>query len=516
MEGSLTAALAITPAVVDAMTDAELRQFRQLEAAEVPESLPEFFARVRPDLKHPEHLFAPGVDKLGNPARSLGETLAATINSPQQASFSTPPQFGKSILVLVALAWYASRVARSISAYVSYNDDIACAQSDICRAMCRAAGLNPRGSKSCIILNNGSMILFASKGGPLEGKPVTGIAILDDAYKNRAEAESGIEREALRKWFFSTFLGRTHPTTSVLVVGHRWTADDLIAEVDDAGFPWTNYPALWPDGRSLWESFKSALWLNARRLLIGPITWLSEYQGQPMSKGGRLFEGVYYYTTKDAKPGEVLLPQRHLMRVAIGVDLAYTEKTASDWSVAVALGEYNAEWYVLEAMRRQCKADVFTEELKLMSKRFPGARLRWHGSSTERGAADVIRTLGKIDLQGVIAPTKPYGRSLLAGAAWSRGAIHVPNPETAGGAQLEIQEFIRVVTTFAGGDGAEDDDVVALDTAHEMLPARALTVQAREGSPEWIMEQREKAQKQAIREVLDQQRRQGRNERRAR
>ncbi len=72
----MTAALAITPAVVDAMTDAELRQFRQLEAAEVPESLPEFFARVRPDLQHPEHLFAPGVDKLGNPARSLGETLA--------------------------------------------------------------------------------------------------------------------------------------------------------------------------------------------------------------------------------------------------------------------------------------------------------------------------------------------------------------------------------------------------------------------------------------------------------
>ncbi len=512
----MTAAFAITPAVVDAMTDAELRQFRQLEAAEVPESLPEFFARVRPDLKHPEHLFAPGVDKLGNPARSLGDTLAATIDAPQQASFSTPPQFGKSVLIQAALAWYSSRVPRSASAYVSYGEEISQKQSEICRAMCSAAGLSPRGPKSEIRLSNGSSIVFTYAGGPFEGMPVTGLEVYDDPYKNRKTAESAIERQTIREWFGSTFLSRRHPSTSVIIIGHRWTADDLIANVDDLGFPWTNYPALWPDGRSLWERFKSAEWLTAQKKVITSVTWESEYQGNPMAKGGRLFEGVHYYAAKDPEPGEAQLPPRHLMKIAIGVDLAYSERTASDMSIALVLGEHDARWYVLEVLRRQVKADVFAQELVMLSKRYPGARMRWDGSTTERGAADIMRTFGKIDLQGVLAVGKPLDRAQIVSAAWRNGRVFVPNPATAGQAGADVDEFVRVVTTFAGGDGAEDDDVVALASAFIQLPAKALTVRAKEGSPEWIMEQREKAQKQAIREVLDQQRRQGRNERRAR
>ncbi len=484
-----------------------------MDRASSPESLPAFFLRACPDYNHPEHLFAPGVDKLGQPARSLGDTLQAAIYAPQQASFSTPPQFGKSVLILVALAWYAMRKPRSVSAYLSYNDDIALAQSEKCRAMCKAAGLKPTGPKGRIRLRNGSVILFASRSGPLEGKEITAFAVLDDPYKNRQEAESGVERETIRKWFFSTFLGRTHPTTSVIIIAHRWTADDLIAELDTQGFPWTNYPALWPDGRSLWESFKSAVWLNARKLVIGPITWLSEYQGQPMSRGGRLFDGVYYYTAKDPKPGEVLLPARHLLKIAIGIDLAYTEKTASDWSVAVVMGEYDAQWYVLEVIRRQVKADVFTNELIALQKRYPSAHMRWRASTTEIGTADVIRSLGKVNIQGLLAQGKPYERALLSGAAWSRGAIHVPNPVTAGANGPEVAEFVRVVTTFSGGDAAEDDDVVAEAAAFEQLPAKPLTVASRYGSPEWILEQREQAQKDAILQVREQLRQRERTQR---
>lgn len=485
------------------MSDRELEEYHALNDADRAPSLAEFFATVRPDLEHPDHLFALGIDKEGRPARSLGQTLEACAFVPQKASFSTPPQFGKSMLLLVALVWLAKIRPRSESAYVSYGDDIVHTQSDKAREMAFVAGLRPRGPKSQIVMGNGSVIRFASKGGTLEGNPITGIAAFDDPYKSRQIAESGIERETIRKWFFSTFLGREHMSTSVLVIGHRWTADDLIATIDDEGFPWTNYPALWPDGRSLWESLKSAEWLEAKRALVGPLTWESEYQGNPQARGGRLFEGVLYYSTKDAQPGEVLLPARHLLTIGIGVDLAYTEKTASDWSIAVVLAEYDGSWYVLEVLREQVKADVFANKLIALSKRYPGARMRWHGSTTERGAADVIRTLGKIDLQGVLAKGKPLERAQLVGAAWRRGAIRLPNPAASPSNALEISEFVRVLTTFAGGDGAEDDDVVALASAFELLPARALTPVSQVGSPEWIVEQREKARKMMAQKVME-------------
>lgn len=507
----------ITPGLLDRLSDADLRELDAIESAGHRESLAEFFLRAQPDYDHPAHLFAFGVDKNGNPGRSLGHTLAETVDTPQQASFSTPPQFGKSILVLVALAWFAMRVARSVSAYVSYNDKIVREQSDKCWRICWLAGLEPTGSKSRIALNNGSVILFSTIRGGLEGMAVTGIAVLDDPYKNRSEAESPIERDFVRRWFISTFLGRTHPTTSVLIIGHRWTADDLISVMDDqsepaARFPWTNYPAIWPNGASLWEQFKSAVWLNAKRLLVGFITWESEYQGRPMARGGRLFEGVYRWSL-DGRDGTVKLPDRHLLKIAIGVDLAYTEKTASDWSVAIVLAEHNARWFVLEVHRDQVRASVFADRLKLLQARYPGSHMRWHGSTTEKGAADAMRHLGKINLQGVQAVGKPYDRAQLVGAAWCRQAVMVPSLDNAND-PIAVETFINVLTSFSGGDGAQDDDVAALASAFEQLPARPLAPTVSVGSPEWIMRQREETRKMLESQVLAKQRQKERGVRR--
>lgn len=504
------------------LSEEQQAQFDALLKDAIPDDLLGFYALANPEYRHPEHLFAPGIDKDGRPAKSLGQTLEATLDAPQMASFSTPPQFGKTVLVLCAILWFAFRRPDSRNAYVSYNDDIALAKSDEFRKMAKAIGLQPTGPKSCITIRNGSQIVFTSVDGPLEGKPVTGLLILDDPYKNRLDAESAAARKEVSSWFTSTALGRTHPSTSVIVIGHRWTVDDLIEELIPKGWPWSNYPALWPSGRSLWESFKSAVFLLVRRTQVGPFIWESEYQGNPTAKGGRLFEGVYKYvsedpsfTTKGAPPGETIrLPNRSLLNIAIGVDLAYTEKTSSDWSVAVVLAEYDARWYVLEVVRRQVKADVFAEELLLLSQKYPGAQMRWDGSTTERGAADLMRRFVKVPLQSVLAQGKPFNRAQLVGAAWRTQKVLLPDhtDKALQSSAVWLPEFARILTSFTA-EATEDDDVAALASAHALLPAKPIVVLPKYGTPEWQARQNELEFKQEIATAKQLQQQQQRNDR---
>jgi phage terminase large subunit-like protein len=501
------------------LSDAERAELDEHLAEVIPDGLPEFFQVANPEYRHPEHLFAPGVDKDGKPSRSLGETLEATIRGRLEACFSTPPQFGKTILILAALLWYACKRPGSASAYVSYGDEPMAEKSDIARKMAETVGLKPKGPKSCLTLKNGSKIFFTYVNGPLESKAITGILALDDLYKSILEAESAAYRRTVREWFFSTALGRRHPTTSTIVIMHRWTADDLIGELSGEAeasgidaperqvWPWTNYPALWPDGRSLWESLKPAAYMREVQAQVGPFRWLSQYQGKPTAKGGRVFEGVYWYrsaayTPPDAAAGETFrLPERHLLNIGIGVDLAYTEKTSSDWSVAVVLGEYDGHWYVIEALRRQVKADVFAIELERLYRKYPGAQMRWDGSSTEIGSAHLMTRFVKIPLQGVLAKGKPFDRAQDSGAAWRQGLILLPHPDDHPEHIEWLPEFARIVTSFIGGEDAEDDDVVALASGFALLPAKKIYRAPAYGTPEWVAAQTKKDQDAALARV---------------
>ncbi len=101
-------------------------------------------------------------------------------------------------------------------------------------------------------------------------------------------------------------------------------------------------------------------------------------------------------------------------------------------------------------------------------------------------------------------------------AAWGRGRILLPSQDEARGFPVSREwypEFVRVVTTFTAGS-TETDDVVALASAHELLPARFVTPRAIEGSPEWVLEQREKARKAAQDRVRQQLRMSERGQRR--
>lgn len=164
------------------------------------------------------------------------------------------------------------------------------------------------------------------RSGPLTGRSVD-VAILDDIYKDFAEANSGLVRELAWKWFTTVVQTRLHNNSQELIVFTRWHEDDLIGRLEKSGEKikvikswedikdapkddWVllNFPALKvggpteldprEDGEALWPSKHSKEKLLAAKAL-DPIQFECLYQGDPGSAEGRLYGEFKTYSNKD-------------------------------------------------------------------------------------------------------------------------------------------------------------------------------------------------------------------------
>ncbi len=164
------------------------------------------------------------------------------------------------------------------------------------------------------------------RSGPLTGRSVD-VAILDDIYKDYAEANSGLVRELAWKWFVSVVSTRLHNDSQELIVFTRWHEDDIIGRLEKSGekiIPFNsyadienvpkdawvhvNFPALKVgppteidprnDGEPLWPSKHSKEKLLATKAL-DPIQFECLYQGDPGSAEGRLYTEFKTYSNKE-------------------------------------------------------------------------------------------------------------------------------------------------------------------------------------------------------------------------
>lgn len=155
------------------------------------------------------------------------------------------------------------------------------------------------------------------RGGSLTSKTVD-VSILDDVYKDYAEGNSPIVRNAAWKWYTTVVRTRLHNNSQELIVFTRWHDDDLIGRIEKSGEmiidlkSWSdlnnipdgawvrvNFEALKtsepteidprPIGASLWESRHSKQKLEAQKAL-DPVQFQCLYQGNPGSAEGRLYQ----------------------------------------------------------------------------------------------------------------------------------------------------------------------------------------------------------------------------------
>lgn len=150
--------------------------------------------------------------------------------------------------------------------------------------------------------------------------------ILDDAHKDRAEAESETQRNNVWEYYRSTLYSRLEGYGAVIVIMQRWHTDDLVGrlleeqeKLKKAGeefdeWELIEFPAIatkdeYHDDGSLIRKVGEPLWpskyplpvLANIRQTVGVYNWSSQYQQQPISSETQVFHERFfkYYNEED-------------------------------------------------------------------------------------------------------------------------------------------------------------------------------------------------------------------------
>lgn len=165
------------------------------------------------------------------------------------------------------------------------------------------------------------------RGGALTGKAVD-VSILDDVYKDYAEGNSPIVREAAWRWYTTVIRTRLHNDSQELIVFTRWHAEDVIGRLEKAEevidvTEWKDFDNI-PEGawvrlnfeaiktgepteldprqagEALWESRHSAAKHKLNQKL-DPVQFQCLYQGHPGSAAGRLYQHLFKTWSEDTR-----------------------------------------------------------------------------------------------------------------------------------------------------------------------------------------------------------------------
>lgn len=409
--------------------------------------LVDFVPYATPRYLRPSHL-APLLDRFERAFR--GER--------QKVVCHAPPRHAKTESVLHVPAWTLRQDPTFTISYSTYGDRLSRSKSRKARAIAERTGV----ALESTALNEwrtaeGGGVLAGGVGGPLTGHGVR-MAIIDDPVKNRAEAESSVHREKLTDWYEDVLKTRVEPGGSTFCFMTRWHPEDLAGYlIKNHGFEYLCFPAIDGDGRALWsEGGWTVEELEQKR--GNAYTWASLFQGQPRPRGDAVFDGCSTYEK---------LPNNY--RAAYGVDLAYTKKTKSDFSVAVRMLRQDRRgekplFYVASVLRKQERAPYFRKRLVTLHEQEPGAPWRWYAYGAEVGVADLFDTEDDgVPIEAISAPGDKLIRSGPVAEAWNDHRVLVPRNAP------WLGDFLDIVNGFTGVNDAHDDDVDAMAAAYDLL-----------------------------------------------
>lgn len=221
----------------------------------------------------------------------------------------------------------------------------------------------------------GGRVLSVGVEGGITGEPVD-LMVIDDPLHGRAEAESPTYRKRAWQWWESDSATRLSSRARVVLMLTRWHADDLagrllkdepgewkvlrIPAVRDADTPVIRgsdgASAHAPNGELISVQRRAPGYFLGLKAKRSPYVWRSIYMQTPVAAEGNLYQRSDFrywqfmqpdpthhdplngYRLKVGEPGsEDVLYVADMIRF-ITVDLAASEKTSADWTVASAWG----------------------------------------------------------------------------------------------------------------------------------------------------------------------------------
>lgn len=380
---------------------------------------------------------------------------------------STPPQHGKSMTVTETFpSWYEGKYPDRRCIVACYNDDF--------------AGKFGRRNKSKIeeygqFIFNISLskssdrdIEIADKGGSIITRGImsgiTGnsgdLIIIDDPVKNRQEADSINYRERLWEEWQNSIKTRTQAGTKIIIIQTRWHEDDLAGRVirEENNVEVVNIPVEAEENDLLGRNIGDALcpeigkdnkWLQAFKESYlkdpegGARAWNALFQGRPTSEQGNIFKREWWQFYD-------VLPTTLPLKV-ISVDATFKDKADSDFVAIEVWGKLNADFYLIDMLKRRMDFPDTLKAIKAMVAKYPDR----HSTLIEDKAnGPAIIAMLRHEIPGII-PIEPEG-SKIARANAVTGIVESGNVYLPRYADFTA-EFIEEHASFPRG---VNDDLV--------------------------------------------------------
>lgn len=213
--------------------------------------------------------------------------------------------------------------------------------------------------------NKQGVYVAVGVGGPITGRGAH-IALIDDPFKNREEADSEVIRNKVWDWYTSTLYTRLMPGGAVILILTRWHEDDLagrlLKEAENGGDQWevVRLPAIANEGtdneKALWPEWYNLASLKRIKNAIGPRDWSALYQQNPEPD-----EGIFF-------------KREDFNRYPLGDEPKYLTKFgASDYAVTEGDGDFTEQGvaglcpegnlYIVDWISGQDESDVWVDDL---------------------------------------------------------------------------------------------------------------------------------------------------------
>jgi predicted phage terminase large subunit-like protein len=406
---------------------------------------------------------------------------------------SSPPQHGKSALVVDFITWAAGKNPDLRTIYTSFSESLGeranlhiqrIMDSDVYKKVFPKTIISPLGSSNSQSTRNRSLIEYAGKAGSFRNTTVRGqitghgldIGCIDDPTKGREEARSLTVREKTWDWLMDDFYTRFSENAGMIVIMTRWHIDDPVGRLKQAFGDELNiysYPAIAIEneknreiGEALFPELKSKEFLLERKNAMGTLNFESLYQQNPQIEGGEIIKGQFFrlYDT---------LPNiKHRM---IFADTAQKTAERNDYSVfecwgvgvdgnAYLIDLIRGKWEAPELRRR---AVAFWQKHKALNGPELGVlrKMMIEDKASGTGLIQDMKVEGQV-LVGDIQRTKDkYTRVLDVVGYIEAGKVHLPKNAP------WLNDFITECESFTADDSHMHDDQIdpMIDAINEFL-----------------------------------------------
>lgn len=333
-----------------------------------------------------------------------------------------PPRHGKSELASKRFpAWFIGQHPRRHIIAASYNSDLASdfgrevrniVASRSYRALFDVALSEDSAAANRWHTQQGGMYAAVGIGAAATGRGAH-VLLIDDPFKDRAEADSERQRENVWRWYTSTAYTRLEsdidaaamteddalwhellddiesgtalPFEGAIVgICTRWHEDDWAGRIEAAeirgGEKWDvlDLPAIRDNGEALWPAKFPLPRLEQIRSAIGVRDWSALYQQRPAPEEGAYYKRDWFrhYTEKPAQ-----------LRIYGASDYAVTEGDG-DWTVHLVVGiDPDDNIFLLDLWRGQTSSDVWVQAWLDMAR-------RWKPMMWVEESGQIIKSIG--------------------------------------------------------------------------------------------------------------------------